>query len=98
LPLASGVHATADADLRARWQPGGAPGEKRALPQLVGNVTLNSFSYSRPVKMAVNITDLAQRGKRTEFDAYQPEGDVVSFDLNVRPSKALLLHHNLVDS
>jgi translocation and assembly module TamB len=98
LPLAPGVHATADADLRARWQPGGAPGEKRALPQLVGNVTLNSFSYSRPVKMAVNITDLAQRGKRTEFDAYQPEGDVVSFDLNVRSTKPLTLDNNLIDA
>jgi translocation and assembly module TamB len=99
LPLAPGVHATADADLRARWQPGGAPGDaKRALPQLVGNVMLNSFTYSRPVKMAVNITDLAQRGKRTEFDAYQPEGDLVSFDLNVRSSKPLLLDNNLIDA
>jgi translocation and assembly module TamB len=100
LPLAPGVHATADADLRARWQPGGLQGdaEKRVLPQLVGNVTLNSFSYSRPVKMAVNITDLAQRGKRTEFDAYQPEGDLVSFDLNVRSTKPLTLDNNLIDA
>ncbi|MEO8177504.1 MAG: translocation/assembly module TamB domain-containing protein [Deltaproteobacteria bacterium] len=100
LPLAPGVHATADADLRARWQPGGAPGDaqKRTLPQLVGNVMLSSFTYSRPVKMAVNITDLAQRGRRTEFDAYQPEGDMVSFDLNVRSSKPLLLDNNLIDA
>jgi translocation and assembly module TamB len=61
-------------------------------------VTLNSFSYSRPVKMAVNITDLAQRGKRTEFDAYQPEGDLVSFDLNVRSTKPLTLDNNLIDA
>ena len=61
-------------------------------------MTLNSFSYSRPVKMAVNITDLAQRGKRTEFDAYQPEGDVVSFDLNVRSTKPLTLDNNLIDA
>jgi len=98
LPLASGVHANVDADLRARWQPGGAQGDKRALPQLVGNVVLNSFNYSRPVKMAVNISDLAQRGRRTEFDSYQPEGDVVSFDLNVRATKPLRLENNLIDA
>jgi translocation and assembly module TamB len=100
LPLAPGVRATADADLRVRWQPGGAPGglQKQALPQLVGNVVLESFSYSRPVKMSANITDLAQRGKRTEFDAYQPEGDLVSFDVNVRSVKPLSLQNNLIDA
>jgi translocation and assembly module TamB len=100
LPLAPGVRAVADADLRARWQPGGAGAEigKQSLPQLVGNVTLTSFVYSRPVKMSANITDLAQRGRRTEFDAYQPEGDLVSFDVNVRATKPLVLSNNLIDA
>lgn len=100
LPLAPGVRAMADADLRARWQPGGSSAEigKQALPQLVGNVTLTSFVYSRPVKMSANITDLAQRGRRTEFDAYQPEGDLVSFDVNVRATKPLVLSNNLIDA
>lgn len=96
LPLASGVEATADADLRARFQPGGE-GEQ-ALPDLVGNVVLTSFDYSRPVKMSANITDLAQRGRRTEFDSYQPEGDVVRFDLNVRAKRPLTLRNNLIDA
>jgi translocation and assembly module TamB len=100
LPLATGVRATVDADLRARWQPGGtqAGTGKQALPQLVGNVMLTSFEYSRPVKMSANITDLAQRGRRTEFDSYQPEGDVVSFDINVRAQKPLVLSNNLIDA
>ncbi len=100
LPLASGVRATADADLRASWQPAGAQGglRKQGLPQLVGNVVLSSFAYSRPVKMSANITDLAQRGKRTEFDSYQPEGDLVSFDVNVRSTKPLALENNLIDA
>jgi translocation and assembly module TamB len=100
LPLAPGVRATADADLRARWQPGGAQTTigKQTLPQLVGNVTLTSFTYSRPVRMSANITDLAQRGRRTEFDSYQPEGDVVSFDVNVRATKPLVLENNLIDA
>jgi translocation and assembly module TamB len=100
LPLAPGVRATADADLRARWLPGSAQGTlgKQTLPQLVGNVMLTSFEYSRPVKMSANITDLAQRGRRTEFDSYQPEGDVVSFDLNVRAQKPLVLSNNLIDA
>jgi translocation and assembly module TamB len=100
LPLAPGVRAIADADLRARWLPGGARAElgRQSLPQLVGNVTLTSFVYSRPVKMSANITDLAQRGRRTEFDAYQPEGDLVSFDVNVRATKPLVLSNNLIDA
>jgi translocation and assembly module TamB len=100
LPLAAGLRATVDADLRARWQPGGAHAElgKQTLPQLVGNVTLTSFAYSRSVKMTANITDLAQRGRRTEFDSYQPEGDVVSFDVNVRATKPLVLQNNLIDA
>lgn len=100
LPLAPGVRATADADLRARWQPGASPSAigKQTLPQLVGNVVLTSFAYSRPVKMSANITDLAQRGRRTEFDSYQPEGDLVSFDLNVRATKPLVLQNNLIDA
>jgi translocation and assembly module TamB len=100
LPLAPGVRAVADADLRARWQPGGSRAAigKQSLPQLVGNVTLTSFVYSRPVKMSANITDLAQRGRRTEFDAYQPEGDLVSFDVNVRATKPLVLSNNLIDA
>jgi translocation and assembly module TamB len=100
LPLASGVRATADADLRASWQPAGAQGglRKQGLPQLVGNVVLSSFAYSRPVKMSANITDLAQRGKRTEFDSYQPEGDLVSFDVNVRSTKPLALENNLINA
>jgi translocation and assembly module TamB len=100
LPLAPGVRATADADLRARWQPNGSQAAlgKQTLPQLVGNVTLTSFAYSRPVKLSANISDLAQRGRRTEFDSYQPEGDVVSFDINVRATKPLVLENNLIDA
>jgi translocation and assembly module TamB len=48
--------------------------------------------------MTANITDLAQRGKRTEFDSYQPEGDVVSFDVNVRSTAPLALQNNLIDA
>jgi translocation and assembly module TamB len=100
LPLGPDVKAAVDADLQARWLPGGSQAglRKQALPFLVGNVVLNSFLYSRPVKMSANITDLAQRGRRTEFDAYQPEGDLVSFDLNVRATKPLLLQNNLIDA
>jgi translocation and assembly module TamB len=100
LPQVTGVRATVDADLRARWQPGGSQATlgKQSLPQLVGNVTLTSFAYSRPVKMSANISDLAQRGRRTEFDSYQPEGDFVSFDINVRATKPLVLENNLIDA
>jgi translocation and assembly module TamB len=99
LPLAQGVHATLDADLRAVWQPSsGELLEKKNLPRLMGNVVLSSFEYSRPVRMSANISDLAQRGRRTEFDSYQPEGDFVAFDLNVRSPRPLKLSNNLIDA
>lgn len=100
LPLAQGVHAKVDAELRATWQPGRAPDrlDKPNLPRVVGSVVLDEFEYSRPVRMSANITDLAQRGRRTEFESYQPEGDFVVFDVSVRSPRPLVLRNNLIDA
>jgi translocation and assembly module TamB len=97
LPLSEGVRASADADLIASWQPASSD-EEHALPQITGNVTVRSFEYKRPVTMTADITTLAQRGKRTEFEAYDPGDDVVRFDVTVRALRALKIQNNLIEA
>lgn len=99
LPLTSGVETTADAMLIASWDPQAqGPGGEPALPRVTGDVTIQSFRYTRPVTMAVDISTLASRGKRTEFDAYDPADDRVEFDITVKASRALTLSNNLIDA
>lgn len=99
LPLPPGLKASVNAELQARISPSAqTTGAKRDLPKIVGSVSLNSLSYSLPVKVSADITDLAQRGKRTEFDAYQLDGDFFSFDLNVRATEPMRLDNNLINA
>lgn len=97
LPLPTGLRASVNAELQARFAAAvQAPSAKRNLPRIVGSVSLNSLSYSRPVRISADISDLAQRGKRTEFDAYQLDGDVFSFDIGVRSLEPMRLNNNLI--
>ncbi len=99
LPLPTGISAVVDAELRGTYEPfaNGVEGRRR-LPHLVGTVDLTSMSYNRPVTLAAGIKDLAQRGNRTEFDAYQPEADAFSFDVAVRADQPLRLDNNLIEA
>lgn len=96
IPSTSGIHAVADADLVATIQPGGATEHK--LPRLSGNVSLKSFEYKRPVTMTADISSLGQRGKRTEFDAYDPNDDAVELDIRITSERPLKLQNNLVEA
>ncbi|MCA9630994.1 MAG: translocation/assembly module TamB domain-containing protein [Myxococcales bacterium] len=99
LPLTSGVETTADAALIASWDPQArGPGGEPALPRLTGDVTIQSFRYTRPVTMAVDISSLASRGKRTQFESYDPADDRLEFDITVKASRALTLSNNLIDA
>jgi translocation and assembly module TamB len=48
--------------------------------------------------MAADLNALAQRGKRTVFDSYDPSEDVLEFDLNIKAQRALKLHNDLVEA
>ncbi len=101
LPLESGISAVADADLVANWRPpaDSADGEDhRSLPHVTGQVTLRSFKYARPITMNADISRLAQRGKRTKFDSYDPADDTVDFDITVLAPRPLKIENNLVDA
>jgi translocation and assembly module TamB len=96
VPVSDGVNLTCDADLRAEWGGVSEGDEEQALPRISGDVTLTSFSYSRPIGVA-SIGSLVPRGPRT-FDAYDPANDVVSFDVRLRSREPLRLRNDLVEA
>lgn len=96
-PVDTGVQATVDADLVARWQPP-SEGAPRTLPHVSGTVTLRSFEYTRPVTMTADISALAQRGKRTQFESYDPADDSVDFDITLLAPSPMRIENNLVDA
>ncbi|HKY36224.1 MAG TPA: translocation/assembly module TamB domain-containing protein [Polyangiaceae bacterium] len=98
LPSSNGIRAVADADLLATFQSSRRDGEERALPRISGSVTLKSFEYKRPVTMTADISTLTQRGKRTEFEAYDPNDDAVDLDIRILSDRPLKLQNNLVEA
>ncbi len=99
IPSTNGIRAVADADLLLTFQPSSREGDaERTLPRVSGNVTLKSFEYKRPVTMTADISTLAQRGKRTEFEAYDPNDDAIDLDIRILSDRALKLQNNLVEA
>ena len=97
LPTSEGIAAVADAELNLNFKPAVA-GEERELPRVTGDVSLRSFAYTRPVLMTADISTLAQRGKRTEVNSYDPADDVVQFEVRLHALKAMKLQNNLIDA
>jgi translocation and assembly module TamB len=98
LPLKDGIRAVADAELLATYRPPSDADSERRLPRVTGNVVLRTAEYRRAVTMAADLNALAQRGKRTVFDSYDPSEDVLEFDLNIKAQRALKLHNDLVEA
>lgn len=95
LPLAEGIRSRLDSRLLFSWSPAD---EGKSLPHISGRVDLKSFEYSRPVALTADIKSLAQRGKRTRFEAHDPDADAIQFDVTVASSAPLRLKNNLVDA
>lgn len=98
LPAKDGIRAAVDAELLATFRPSGDAEGERELPRVTGNVVLKSAEYRRAVTMAADLNSLAQRGKRTVFDSYDPSEDVVEFDVNIKAQRSLKLHNDLVEA
>jgi translocation and assembly module TamB len=97
LPMKEGVRATADADLTIVWKPPSSD-EEHNLPRVTGSAFLRSFEYKRPVTIAADLNALAQRGKRTEFENYDPSEDAVEFDVLVKAQRSLRIQNDIVDT
>jgi translocation and assembly module TamB len=93
LPMGDGIRAVADADLVTSFDPG-----SEKLPRITGDVHLKSFEYRRAVTMTADIGALAQRGRRTAVESYDPDDDVVAFDVTLRASRPLKLQNNLIEA
>jgi translocation and assembly module TamB len=48
--------------------------------------------------MTADISSLAQRGKRTEVDTYDPADDVLQFEVRLRSLRPMKLQNNLIDA
>ena len=95
VPAAEGVTFTADADLEATYRPtSSSVGAARSLPDVKGNVSLTSFSYTKP--MALNPSQLA-RPPRTSVNTYDPADDVVKFAITIVSPRPLRFTNNLID-
>lgn len=97
LPSTPGVQITVDADLETVWFPK-TSSEQALLPKVAGEINIKSFEYTRPVTMNADIADLAKRGKRTQFESYDPAKDLVELDMNVVSQSPLKLSNNLIDT
>ena len=98
IPSTNGIHAVADADLLATFQSARDGTTEHTLPRVTGNVMLKSFEYKRPVMMTADISSLAQRGKRTEFEAYDPNDDALDMDIRISSERPLKLQNNLIEA
>jgi translocation and assembly module TamB len=98
LPLADGVKMTADAALQIDYtaQRGDEQAGPRALPNVTGQVTLASFSYTRPMRFTVDLDQLTSK-KRTIVDTYDPADDNLTFDIILRSPRPLRIANNLID-
>jgi len=96
VPVIDGVNMTMDADLTASWSARIDEAE-RNIPRVVGDVTLTSFEYTRPVTIDADISSLAQRGKRTHFELYDPAEDLVDFEIRLHAAQPLRFRNNLAD-
>lgn len=98
LPPQAGLKAAVDANLVATWRPATDADTERPLPRVTGDVTLRSFEYTRPITMTADLSSLAARGKRTEFEAYDPSNDFVEFDVTLRANRPLAIRNNLIET
>jgi len=97
VPIQDGISMTCDADLRAEW--GESEEEESTLPRLSGEVMLTSFSYTRPIAIgAADIGSIAQRGRRTAFQSYDPADDMMTFDVQLKSRDPLRLSNNLIEA
>jgi translocation and assembly module TamB len=96
VPIASGVRTAVDADLEVTHKP--AKGMDAPLPRLAGNVSLRSFSYTRKVTMTADITSLGKRGRKTQFDSYDPALDLLELDILITSAEPLRIENDLLEA
>jgi translocation and assembly module TamB len=97
LTPSDGIATTFDSDLDVAYDAKAAGRENAALPRITGDVSISSFSYTRPISLTTDLGALGTRAKRTEVNAYDPSLDVVTFDVHVQSRSPLVIKNNLAE-
>lgn len=94
LPERLGVKGLADADLEMTFDPRNSS----SRPRVTGQVWLDALEYSRPVTMTADVASLAQRGRRSVVENYDPADDLVDLDLQLYARRAFRIRNGLVEA
>jgi translocation and assembly module TamB len=95
VPVQDGVSLTADAKLEALYRFA-LLGQQRSVPDVKGTVELTQFSYTRPMGLNIALSQLG-RPSRTNVETYDPDNDIVHFNVNLVSPKPLRVANNLVE-
>ncbi len=94
IPANLGVKGSFD----SRLEVGLDPNAELVRPHITGVVTLDDLEYNRPVQMTADVSTLAQRGRRSQVEAYDPEDDKVDFDLIMHARSPLRINNELIEA
>jgi translocation and assembly module TamB len=94
LPERLGIRGLADADLEVFVDPS----SPAIRPRLTGLVWFDGLEYARPVAMTADVAQLTQRGRRSHVESYDPNDDLVDFDLLLHSKSPLRIHNGLIEA
>ncbi len=94
VPATLGIKGSFD----ARLELGLDPNAETVRPHLAGIVTVNELEYDRPVRMTADVSTLAQRGRRSQVEAYDPEDDKLDFDLVIHARTPMRINNDLIEA
>jgi translocation and assembly module TamB len=82
----------------ARLEVGLDPNTESVRPHITGVITLDDVEYNRPVNMTADVSTLAQRGRRSEVAASDPEDDKLDFDIVVHGRSPIRINNELIEA
>lgn len=94
LPSDLGLKGSFNAKLEASVDPNA----ETVRPHITGMVTLDELEYDRPVQMTADVSTLAQRGKRSQVEVYDPENDKLDFDVFIYARSPLRINNELIEA
>src|SRR5512142_568967 len=74
------------------------PNAETVRPHITGAVTVDDLEYDRPVQITADVSALAQRGKRSQVEVYDPENDKVDFDVFIYARSPIRINNELIEA
>jgi translocation and assembly module TamB len=92
VPASLGIKGSFDTRLEIEFDPNA----EVVRPRVAGSVTINDLEYTRPVIMTADV--LAQRGRRSQVEAYDPDDDKLDFDVMIRAKNPIRINNDLIEA